>query len=274
MASYPQFVQILAGIVLGTGVAWGAWRAGALSSSGGWAAAILGALVFGAGGIAWAILLLAFFLTSSGLSRLFQRRKHMLHEKFAKGSQRDAMQVLSNGGVLGLCVLVHAAWPQVSWPWAAAAGALAAVNADTWATEAGVLSKARPRLITTGKVVERGTSGGITPLGTLATLGGAALLGGLAGLYAPAGDAFSLGAAVTLGGVAGSLLDSLLGATLQGMYRCPRCATETEHHPRHTCGTPTERVRGLAWLNNDAVNLLASLCGALVAASLWGIIFP
>jgi uncharacterized membrane protein len=65
-------------------------------------------------------------------------------------------------------------------------------------------------------------------------------------------------------GLAGSMFDSLLGATVQAIYRCPSCAKETEKHPRHSCGTPTERIRGLASINNDVVNLACSAAGALI----------
>ncbi len=257
---------------MGILVAAAAWKAGSLRKDGAWAAALLGAVVFGLGGWEWAVLLLAFFFSSSGLSRLFALRKRSLSEKFSKGSRRDAAQVLANGGLAGLFVLAHLAQPEALWPWAGFAGALAAVNADTWATELGVLSRACPVLLTNGRCVERGTSGGVTLWGTLAALGGAALLGLLAGALFPAGGGWLLGGAVTLGGVCGSLLDSLLGATFQAVYFCPACEKETEHHPLHTCGAQTRLRRGLPWLNNDLVNLAASLAGAGAALLLWSII--
>ncbi len=269
--SLLQFLQISLGAALGILVALAARRAGTLTQDGTWAAALLGAVVFGLGGWQWAVLLLAFFLSSSGLSRAFATRKRTLSEKFSKGSRRDAAQVLANGGLAGAFVLAHLLRPEAVWPWLGFAGALAAVNADTWATELGVLSRARPVLISSGKPVEKGTSGGVTPLGTLATLGGAALLGALAGALSPAEGAWILGSAATFGGVCGSLLDSLLGATRQAIFYCPHCEKETEHHPLHTCGTPTRLRRGLPWLNNDLVNLAASLTGAAVAVFLWSI---
>ena len=73
-------------------------------------------------------------------------------------------------------------------------------------------------------------------------------------------------AASLVGGVAGTTLDSLLGATVQGIYYCPACQKETERHPRHSCGAETTRVRGLDWLRNDGVNLIASTLGAMVGA--------
>ena len=80
---------------------------------------------------------------------------------------------------------------------------MAAVNADTWATELGVLSRTPPRLITSGKVVERGTSGGVSLAGTLAALGGAAVIGLAAALAEPRTGIGITCLAVSLGGLAG-----------------------------------------------------------------------
>ena len=142
---------------------------------------------------------------------------------------------------------------------------MATVNADTWATELGVLNPRWPRLITNGQPVEPGTSGGISLYGTLATIGGAALIGLAGAAFSPAGVRLSLILAATLGGVCGSLFDSLLGATVQAIYHCPQCDKETERHPIHTCGNETVHFRGWEWLNNDLVNFLASIIGAIVA---------
>ncbi len=73
--------------------------------------------------------------------------------------------------------------------------------------------------------------------------------------------------AITLAGLVGSLVNSLLGATLQAIYYCPACARETERHPLHTCGTPTTLLRGLPWLGNDGVNLVCAVTGSLIAAA-------
>ena len=76
--------------------------------------------------------------------------------------------------------------------------------------------------------------------------------------------------AIILGGLAGSLVDSLLGATFQAIYHCPACDKETERHPTHTCGAVTLQVRGWRWLNNDVVNLICSLMGAVMAGIVVG----
>lgn len=263
--------QIFIGIVLAALVSCLAYFARTLRPQGALAAFVLGTVIFGLGGFSWAILLLGFFISSSALSRLFKRHKSNLDEKYAKGSTRDAAQVLANGGVAGILVTTHYLFPSAEWTWMAYAGALAAVNADTWATELGALSRNPPRLITNGKPVEPGTSGGITLVGTLAALLGAffiALLAILTWVGSPLSTLrriFSALVSISLAGLLGSLIDSLLGATLQTIYNCPLCNKETERHPLHLCGTPTTFKRGIRWMNNDWVNAICSLGGALGA---------
>ena len=269
-------MQILAGFLLAMLISTLAWRMGSLSRSGTLAAVILGTIVFGLGGLPWAVLLVGFFASSSALSRLFRHRKHSLSEKFAKGSQRAAIQVLANGGPAGLFVILHHLCPLAAWPWLGYVASLAAANSDTWATELGVLSQKAPRLITTGKTVPRGTSGGITPLGTMAAVGGALFIALLAVIFQPAavpGEMMTIvsasaGLIFTLAGLAGSMVDSLLGAALQAVYFCPSCGKETEHYPEHTCGGDTHLIRGRRWMDNDMVNALSALAAAGIAGVL------
>jgi uncharacterized protein (TIGR00297 family) len=284
-------INLLIGFLLALVIAAAARRARTLSRSGTLAALVLGTCIFGLGGLGWAILLMAFFISSSALSRLFKKRKQALDEKYSKGSERDAAQVLANGGVAGLFAVLHAFFPGAAWPWIGCAAALAAANADTWATELGVLNPGPPVLITSGKPVEKGTSGGISAVGSLAALAGAGFvalfgalfwqghtgleLSGLSPQVNPllgagtGGLSFGRGLSwfglLALSGLLGSLVDSLLGATLQAIYRCPNCQKETERHPLHSCGAPTVRVRGLGWLNNDWVNTACTLAGAVAA---------
>ena len=163
-------------------------------------------------------LLLAFFVSSNLLTTA------------AKGGEgRNERQVLANGGAAALAALAGS--------WAAFAGSIAAATADTWATEIGRHSRTPPRLITNGRPVPAGTDGGITLLGTVGGFAGAGFIAGLAFMVEPR-VAIAVGAA----GVFGLLLDSFLGATLQGVR---------------------------AWLDNDFVNLAATASGAVVAAVAW-----
>jgi uncharacterized protein (TIGR00297 family) len=148
-------------------------------------------------------------------------------------------------------------------------GALSTANADTWATELGVLSRNEPFSLTRLERVPRGTSGAVSMLGLAATAAGAVVIGSVA---AATHQAFALAPArllfIALGaGIAGSLTDSLLGTTLQAGYYCNACDHPCEARMHH-CGHVARRVRGLSWMDNDAVNLVATLAGAGVGALL------
>ncbi len=257
------------GLAIGFGLAavmaYAAFRLQLLTVGGAAAAVLVGGLTFGVGGILPSILLLLFFASSSALSRLGARAKGGLTGRYEKSSRRDQWQVIANGGLATLLALVYGR-TEGALALAALAGALAAVNADTWATEVGVLARRRPWRLTDGRRVDPGTSGAVTLEGVLASLAGAALIGLTAGI---AIGSLPLVAAATAAGFVGATVDSLLGASVQAMFYCPTCAKETERYPIHSCGTPTKRLRGWPWLRNDAVNFAGSVVGAGVA----GLIF-
>ncbi len=252
------------------------WR-GSLSRSGALGAVIVGTLIFGLGGWVWGVALAVFFISSSALSHFREREKAAVAEKFEKGHRRDIGQVFANGGLGALVAVLSAIVPESTvsgdvWFYLFT-GVMATVTADTWATELGTLSKAAPRLVTSGRVVEVGTSGGISPLGTGVSLLGGLLIGLTVGVFGavagllPWGAAFVVALVGALSGAAGSLFDSLMGATVQQIYYCDTCRKETERRV-HRCGTTTRPLRGWGWVNNDLVNLLSSLGGGLVAVAL------
>lgn len=261
--------QIVYGAFLAVAIALLAWRAGALAVSGAWAAFVIGFFIFGFGGVPWAVLLLTFFISSSVLSKLFATRKKGLSEKFAKGSRRDWGQVLANGGVGAFLAVVQPLQPEALWPWLAFAGAMATVNADTWATELGVLSPKHPRLITTGQKVDRGTSGGVSLTGTAATLAGALLVGLMGKIFTSGLSWLIAVVGVALAGFAGAFFDSLLGATVQAIYYDPARKKETERRVFTQDGQPAAPLRGWEWMNNDVVNFLSSIFGALVSVGFY-----
>ncbi len=260
--------DLMLGLLLASAVSWLAFRAGTLTLSGAAAATIVGASVFAFGGLKAALLLILFFVSSSGLTRFKAGQKERLRLGFAKGGRRDAWQVIANGGVAALGTMVF----YLNGSRAALAGfigALAAAAADTWGTELGVLSSEQPRSLLTGRSVPRGTSGAVSALGIRASLLGSLVVGALG--YAVLAD-WRVIPIVMIGGVIGATLDSLLGAYFQVMYACPACEAATESHPLHHCGSPTLYQRGWRWLNNDGVNFLATLGGAAVSAwlaTLW-----
>jgi uncharacterized protein (TIGR00297 family) len=261
-------MNMVIGTLLAIGIAWAAYVLRALSRDGAIAATFLGAMVFGFGGWPWAVVLLTFFLTSSILSRALRGANKDISHRYAKGGRRDAGQVIGNGGAAALFVLLHLVFPGQVWVWAAYAAAIAGVNADTWATELGALSRRAPRLITNlPRTVDKGTSGAISLEGSGAALAGSGLIAGVAVLLGQAPSA-RLFWTILVSGFLGSAVDSLLGATVQSLYRCTREGVETEQHPVHRCGSPTVRVRGWSWLDNDGVNFACGAFSALAAAVL------
>jgi uncharacterized protein (TIGR00297 family) len=251
--------RAIAGGLLAVAGAFVARQTRTLSTSGAVTSAIAGTLAIAAGW-SWGLLLFSFFVTASALSSLGERTKSQLIEPVVqKGGERDARQVLANGGVFAVSALGYLLIPSPIW-YATGIGALAASTADTWATEIGTFAGGEPVSIISGKKVARGTSGGITLIGTAAAAGGA--------LFIAAGGALASWpvpfAAAALGGMAGALADSLLGATLQARRWCDLCASPTERLV-HNCGTGTRHAGGVAGFDNDAVNAACSAVGALVA---------
>ena len=145
--------HLLLGLALAALVGYAGYRRGALSLGGVAGAVLVGGSTFGFGGWAWGLLIVIFFASSSALSRYKQTQKAPLAEKFSKGAQRDLAQALANGGAGAALAVIYALAPHPAL-WAAFVGAVATVNADTWATELGVLGPGRPRLITTGRFTE------------------------------------------------------------------------------------------------------------------------
>ena len=232
-------------------------RARTLSTSGAIAAAVVGTIAIAAGW-SWGILLLSFFVSSSALSKLGERKKaELVGAIVEKAGERDARQVLANGGVFAAAAVAQLVFPSPIW-YAMGAGALAASASDTWATEIGTLAGGQPRSITSGKPVPAGTSGAVSLAGSIAGIAGALFIAVLATL-ANWPVAF---AAVALGGIAGAVADSLLGATLQARRWCDLCAKGTERRV-HDCGTATRPAGGLAGFDNDWVNAVCSSVGAL-----------
>lgn len=242
-------------------VALTAWRFRALTAGGALAASLVGtAVLWGTGGAGGAVLAM-FFLPSTLIGRWGATRPGVSD---ARGEQRDAVQVLANGAAAALGAL----WALVAGAapgfWVLTA-ALSAAAADTWATAVGAWSPREPRHLVSRTPVPHGTSGGVSWVGTLGAIVGALLVAGTAG--ALAGSLALFLAAIGIG-VGGMFLDSLLGATLQARFRCPACGKPSERR-RHSCGAVTESVGGWRWLDNDAVNAVATTAAALAGALLW-----
>jgi uncharacterized protein (TIGR00297 family) len=242
-------------------------RTKSLSVNGGLGAFIIGTLIFGYGGLAWYVVLLAFFLSSSALTRFGYSSKAAKGVGELRAGARGIWQTIGQGGIAA--IIAAAALFFRNNPTMMAVGfasALAEANADTWAVELGVLSKRNPKLITRlSKEVSPGTSGGISIIGELSAVAGSvliALVGGPLGILG--NKSLVLFMVVAFTAILGEHVDSVLGATVQASYYCPTCMKQTER-PIHKCGTSTQLVRGFRLLTNEAVNFMSTGVAALLA---------
>ena len=255
-------VRILVGFVAAAAIAFFARRMRSLSFSGAIAAVVVGTAAVAAGW-SWGAILILYFASSTALSRIGREEKERRTAPIVeKGGERDATQVLANGLVFAVAALGSIVQPDARWL-ALGAGSLAASAADTWATEIGTLYGGIPRSILSFRPVPAGTSGGVSIAGLVATLLGAAFI---AIVTALAANRMPL-VAILVGGVVGSLIDSLVGATIQSRRWCDSCARETERK-LHDCGNATRQLKGLSGLDNDAVNFVSAFAGGLLAALL------
>jgi len=237
------------------------------------------------------IALLAFFLSSSFVSKWKRTQKHSVALEFSKDSKRDSIQVISNSLpaiLFGIIFLFTDFFPMIavkneitfliSSPWLFAAFAsLATHNADTWMTEIGIISNNSPRLIIRlREFVPRGTSGGVSKNGTIAGVIGSMIISIVYVLSWIIISEFTwlnlvfLFIFLTIAGIIGGLLDSLEGATVQGIYYCKHCLKETER-PIHKCGNETEFYKGYRIITNDFVNISSAFISGCIAGILYWI---
>ncbi|MDP4175851.1 MAG: DUF92 domain-containing protein [Bacteroidota bacterium] len=245
------------GILLGTIVAFLSYKFKFLTSDGAASAMLLASFVFGFGHLKWSLPMLTFFILSSLLSKLRKKVNESVDNYFEKTGVRDYMQVISNGGVGAILVLLEVVYGgNIFYLFYAAV--LAAVCADTWATEIGTLYRAKTYNILTLKPVDQGISGGVSFSGTMGALMGSLIVAASAAYWLN----FAYFCAIVFAGFSGSLLDSILGASLQVQFRCTVCNKQTERD--FHCQKRTVRVKGLQWLNNDLVNLMAGFSGGIL----------
>jgi len=227
-------------------------------------------------GYRYGAMLLVFFFTSSKLTKVGEEKKRRVDADFKEGGQRNWTQVLFNSGIAAVLVVVM--WTLTGWQdkcldskestlitslIGGIIGHYSCCNGDTWSSEIGILSDAQPRLITTFKPVRRGTNGGVTIAGLLA----AAAAGSVIGLTFVAVGFFTTKCAhdvalkqllviplSALAGLCGSLIDSLLGATLQFSGFCT-VRNKVVGKP----GPTVKKISGVTILDNNGVNLVSIL---------------
>jgi uncharacterized protein (TIGR00297 family) len=214
------------------------YAARTVDRSGAVAGLLVGTAIWACLGWRGYLLLLAFFVLGSGLTKLGYRAKLAAGTAQERGGRRGARHALANAGVAVACALFAATTAYPLLYTLAFAAAFATAAADTAGSEIGQLMGRRTFLITTFRPVPRGTDGAVSLEGTVAGILAAAVVAGLGvalGLFPWVGGALVVAAAF-----AGTVIESVVGATLEKR----------------------------ALLDNEAVNFLNTLVGALIAAAL------
>jgi len=248
-------------------------RKKALTLDGAISGAFLGVLVFGFGGWTWGLMFALFFIIGSGATFIGKEKKQKHEAGWEKGdTARDSLQVISKGFWGMVCALLYVIWPSYSLMVAYMAS-MSTSLADTLGSEIGVLSPWRPRKITRlWKAVPHGTSGAVSLIGELVTLAGGLIIGGLAFFVVPLEKDYTthqmlwMIIIVILASFIAANLDSLMSATVQKMYSCEVCGKEVEGEEH--CGEKAIRLRGIGWINNDRVNMLAVLSSVIIGLGL------
>ncbi len=213
------------------------------------------------------VILLSFFAGSIVVDKIKKKRlklgQKVVYDVEKKGDQRDAVQVLANGGVATALALAYLFLPREIFIIAFVCS-LAEAFADTVASGVGVFSD-RVYDIFRFKKCEKGLSGGMSLIGTFSSLLASALIAFIAFCF---GKINVWGALIVTGsGFFGGVFDSFLGSLLQVKFRCSVCGkiTEKEVH----CEEKTEKYKGLRFVNNDVVNFSSTLFAAALGAAIY-----
>lgn len=242
---------------------------GALKKSGGYAAIFVGLAIYFGLGFRGLVLLFAFFLSSTLWSRYKWDRKRPFQHLFDKDDSRDWVQVLANGGIAAISACLFGITENSVWILVFVIS-LAASNADTWASEIGILSKKPPILLSTFKKVEAGTSGAVSILGTFAGFIGSFFIVLFAFFLWPYLFTARLVLVAGIFGFLGMLIDTVIGSFWQRKTKCVECGKITER--KFHCGKLAIPVSGFSTINNDVVNLLANLIVAFFGG-IFGFLF-
>ncbi|MCR5760883.1 MAG: DUF92 domain-containing protein [Sphaerochaetaceae bacterium] len=240
-----------------------------LSASGAIAAHISGVVVLYSLKLEGFILFFFFYATCNIVGKVCRSKtKKDNFEK--KGSCRDAVQVCANGLMAVLASLIYLVTGRTT-ALIIFGAALAEATSDTLAGEIGRLSSTDPVSIWTRRKVEKGMSGGVTPLGIFGGFLGSAAIAGIWYFFFPVANGIFYALIICLSGLAGCINDSLLGATAQALYLDRENKTYTEKD-KDKDGKSLELIRGVRWLDNDMVNLSSNVFSTILALALSQII--
>lgn len=195
------------------GLALLSWSVRALDVAGAASAFGIGLVVVFLGGMGWLVLLTSFTIISVLATRVGQAKKEARKAAEARGGERGARNVLANG-LPAMFMLLFIPWTGTDAAALAFVAAVAAVTADTMASEIGALAGRARQIVPPFAISRPGRNGGVSWLGQVAAAAGASLIAWLAvplvgipvqWVWIPA-----------IAGFVGCQLDSILGATFEG----------------------------------------------------------
>jgi uncharacterized protein (TIGR00297 family) len=200
-------------VALNAVISWLGYRARTVSRSGAIAGALIGIVIYAAGGWrAWLMLFIT-FLVAAVASRLGMKRKVLLGIEEERGGRRGAGNAFANCGIATFAAVAAVTTPDRAAAWLAFVAALTAGGSDTVASEIGKAWGKSTFLVTSFGRVKPGTPGAMSLEGTAA---------GVVSAFALALIAVALGEiaatmilAIVVGATAGALVESVLGATLE-----------------------------------------------------------
>ncbi|NBI06973.1 DUF92 domain-containing protein [Senegalia massiliensis] len=260
---YFYINRILIGFIFSGLIGFLAYKKRSLTVSGLIGAIILGTTIFVTTGFFGASIMILFFISSSFLSHFKKKDKTLVASQFDKTGDRDIFQVFANGGIGLIYSILYFFTKEIIFIYMFIV-AFAAANADTWSTELGILDKNNPISLRNLKRVSKGTSGAVSILGTISGFLGAFLIATYGYIYIYLFSDIKHNILVlfilTVSGFLGTIIDSLLGASVQAIY-LDENGNETEK--KFINQSIRKLSRGFKIINNDFVNITSILLATL-----------
>ena len=253
-------MDFLIGFTLSLLIAILAYKKKSLNRSGAIAATIIGTFIYAMGSYIVFTLLILFFISSSVITKIKQESKE---EK----DGRNFIQVLANSLAALIFSIIYFYTKQEIFMVVAAIG-IAASTSDTWASEIGKTSKGKNVSILNFRQIPKGESGGISLKGTIASILGSLLIAFVFILLLGFKTEFTrillyYLLMIGLGGFLGCILDSYLGIFIQAKYIEIKTGIKVEKFYKDE---KLKLISGIPFINNDMVNLLSTLCVAIIFA--------
>lgn len=242
---------------------------------------VVGFTTWYTGGVA-AFSILLFFFMSSGIATKYKYKAKAKVNLAQEGKGKRSWKNVFGSGLVPMLfsIGIYIARPTGGlttdpfWSFAMFGGFLGAVattSADTLASEVGVFSKSKPRLITNlRRKVPRGTIGAVSLLGESMAIFAGVFIGAMTvafAIFAPGwvpiydtNQLIAIFPLAVLTAFIGCNLDSLIGAVVQNRFVCEICGavTDKEFH----CDYETKYVGGFKNFTNMHVNFGSSTMGA------------